>query len=233
MQAADTLVITRPDDWHLHVRDGAGLKSVVPHSARYFGRAIIMPNLVPPVTTAALVRNTPILSYSVKYATLVENIIKCIQNTNLPLNLQALEYKKRIEAAIPADSSFTPLMTIYLTDNTTPDDVAAAAAAGVVAFKLYPAGATTNSDSGVTDWRKCIPTLQAMEKVSGFLYFFSHLFKSIIVLKVSKCLFRECLCTSIRIHFHQAATRKLQQLLRLANAKTYKAVTSVPAYILI
>jgi dihydroorotase len=129
--SSDTLVITRPDDWHLHVRDGAGLQSVVPHTAQVFGRAIIMPNLVPPVTSAA----------------------------------QAIEYKNRITSATPANSSFQPLMTLYLTDNTTPDDVMAAKEAGVIAFKLYPAGATTNSDSGVTDWKKCLATLQTMDKV--------------------------------------------------------------------
>ncbi|KAL4539383.1 hypothetical protein Ndes2437B_g02238 [Nannochloris sp. 'desiccata'] len=128
---SDTLVITRPDDWHLHVRDGAGLQSVVPHTAQVFGRAIIMPNLVPPVTTAA----------------------------------QAIEYKNRVTAATPTNSSFQPLMTLYLTDNTTPDDVMAAKDAGIIAFKLYPAGATTNSDSGVTDWKKCLATLQTMDKV--------------------------------------------------------------------
>jgi len=130
--SSDTLVITRPDDWHLHVRDGPGLQSVVPHTAQVFGRAIIMPNLVPPVTSAA----------------------------------HALEYKNRVTAATPADSSFQPLMTLYLTDNTTPDDVIAAKEAGVIAFKLYPAGATTNSDSGVTDWKKCIATLETMDKVN-------------------------------------------------------------------
>ena len=125
------IIITRPDDWHLHVRDGSGLQSVVPHTAQIFGRAIIMPNLVPPVTSAA----------------------------------QALEYRSRVTAASPPNSSFQPLMTLYLTDNTTPDDVNAAKEAGVIAFKLYPAGATTNSDSGVTDWKKCLTTLQTMEKV--------------------------------------------------------------------
>lgn len=127
------IIITRPDDWHLHVRDGPVLSSVVPHSAKVFNRAIIMPNLVPPVTTAE----------------------------------HALAYKSRIIAAIPPGSSFTPLMTLYLTDNTSPSDVYAAKEAGVVAFKLYPTGATTNSQSGVTEWKKCIPTLKAMEEVSN------------------------------------------------------------------
>ncbi|PRW45391.1 dihydroorotase [Chlorella sorokiniana] len=135
----DELVITRPDDWHLHVRDGAGLRSVVPHTAATYGRAIIMPNLVPPVTTAAA----------------------------------ALEYKQRVLDAVPAErrgpGGFTPLMTCYLTDNTQPEDAHRAKEAGVVAFKLYPAGATTNSDSGVTDIGKCLPTLRAMAEAGLLL----------------------------------------------------------------
>ena len=127
---AQTLTITRPDDWHLHVRDGAALHTVVPHTAAQFGRAIIMPNLKPPVTTAA----------------------------------QALAYKQRIQAAVPAGVSFEPLMTLYLTDNLAPAEIACAKAAGVVACKLYPAGATTNSDAGVTDIRKIYPTLEAMQR---------------------------------------------------------------------
>ncbi len=126
----NTLTLTRPDDWHLHVRDGAALASVVPHTARQFGRAIIMPNLKPPVTTAA----------------------------------QAVAYRERILAAVPAGLSFEPLMTLYLTDVLPPDEIVRAKAAGVVAVKLYPAGATTNSDAGVTDLRKTYPTLEAMQR---------------------------------------------------------------------
>ena len=133
--AQDTLTITRPDDWHLHVRDGAPLHTVVPHTAAQFGRAIIMPNLRPPVTTAQ----------------------------------QALEYKQRILAAVPAGVSFEPLMTLYLTDNLPPDEIARAKEAGVVAAKLYPAGATTNSDAGVTDLRKTYKTLEAMQKAGLLL----------------------------------------------------------------
>lgn len=125
-----TLTITRPDDWHLHVRDGVPLHTVVPHTAAQFGRAIIMPNLRPPVTTAA----------------------------------QALAYKERILAAVPAGVAFEPLMTLYLTDNLPADEIARAKDAGVVACKLYPAGATTNSDAGVTDIRKTYATLEAMQK---------------------------------------------------------------------
>jgi dihydroorotase len=135
MTALHTLTITRPDDWHLHVRDGAAMAAVVPHTARQFGRAIIMPNLRPPVTTAA----------------------------------QATAYRERILAAVPADLkdrglAFEPLMTLYLTDNLAVDEIRRAKAAGVVAVKLYPAGATTNSDAGVTSLRKTYATLEAMQR---------------------------------------------------------------------
>ena len=125
----DTISLTRPDDWHLHVRDGDALKTVVPHTAAQFGRAIIMPNLKPPVTTAA----------------------------------QALAYRDRIRAAVPSGAQFEPLMTLYLTDKLPADEVRRAKEAGVVALKLYPAGATTNSDAGVTDLRKTYKTLEAMQ----------------------------------------------------------------------
>lgn len=133
--APTTLTITRPDDWHLHVRDGEPLHTVVPHTAAQFGRAIIMPNLRPPVTTAE----------------------------------QALAYKQRILAAVPAGVQFEPLMTLYLTDNLPPEEIVRAKAAGVVACKLYPAGATTNSDAGVTDIRKTYKTLEAMQKAGMLL----------------------------------------------------------------
>jgi len=126
----DTISLTRPDDWHLHVRDGDALKTVVSHTAAQFGRAIIMPNLKPPVTTAA----------------------------------QALAYRDRIRAAVPSGAQFEPLMTLYLTDNLPADEVRRAKEAGVVALKLYPAGATTNSDAGVTDLRKTYRTLEAMQR---------------------------------------------------------------------
>lgn len=130
-----TLTITRPDDWHLHVRDGAALHTVVPHTAAQFARAIIMPNLKPPVTTAK----------------------------------QALAYKARIQAAVPAGMQFEPLMTLYLTDNLPAEEIARAKDAGVVAAKLYPAGATTNSDAGVTDLRNTYKTLEAMQKAGLLL----------------------------------------------------------------
>ncbi|NYS24535.1 dihydroorotase [Rhodobacteraceae bacterium 2376] len=126
---APTLTLRRPDDWHLHLRDGEMLRAVAPESARDFARAIIMPNLVPPVVTGA----------------------------------QAEAYRDRIRAALPPGSGFTPLMTLYLTEDTDPADVTAAHAAGIIhAVKLYPAGATTNSASGVRDFTRTRPVLEAM-----------------------------------------------------------------------
>ncbi len=127
-----TLSLTRPDDWHLHLRDGAMLTAVLPETARHFGRAIIMPNLVPPVVTGA----------------------------------QAAAYRDRILAALPQDMTFEPLMTLYLTEDTDPEDVAQAAASGLIkAVKLYPAGATTNSASGVTDFDKVRGVLERMAEI--------------------------------------------------------------------
>ena len=129
--APQSLTLARPDDWHLHLRDGAALAAVLPHTARQFARAIVMPNLRPPVTTVALAR----------------------------------AYRERILAALPANSRFEPLMTLYLTDNTAPEEIALAQASGLVhAVKYYPAGATTNSDSGVTQLAHCFRTLEAMQK---------------------------------------------------------------------
>ena len=126
------LSILRPDDWHLHLRDGAMLRGVLPETTRHFGRALVMPNLVPPVTTL----------------------------------VAATAYRDRILACLPEGSDFAPLMTLYLTDTTDPDDVAAAAASGlVIAVKLYPAGATTNSASGVTDIVKVTPVLERMAEI--------------------------------------------------------------------
>ncbi|KAA2316134.1 dihydroorotase [Pseudooceanicola sediminis] len=128
----DSLTIHRPDDWHLHLRDGAMLEAVLPETARHFARAIIMPNLVPPVVTGA----------------------------------QAAAYRDRILAALPEGMDFQPLMTLYLTEETDPADVAAAHAAGLIrAVKLYPAGATTNSASGVRDFNKVRPVLEQMARI--------------------------------------------------------------------
>ena len=130
--SATTLTITRPDDWHLHVRDGEVLSHVVPHTARCFARAIIMPNLKPPVTTVQ----------------------------------QALEYRERVLAAVPNNISFEPLMTLYLTDNTSPVEIRhAVETPHVHAVKYYPAGATTNADSGVTDISHTYAALEVMEEL--------------------------------------------------------------------
>jgi dihydroorotase len=126
----DRLTLTRPDDWHLHLRDGAAMAAVLPATAAQFARAIVMPNLKPPVTTASA----------------------------------ALAYRQRIVAALPKGVDFTPLMTLYLTDSLPPEEIRRAREAGVVAVKLYPAGATTNSDAGVTDLRKTRRTLDAMQR---------------------------------------------------------------------
>ncbi len=127
----NTLTITRPDDWHLHLRDGSEMRAVLADTARRFARAIVMPNLRPPVTSTEL----------------------------------ALAYRQRILDALPAGSDFQPLMTLYLTDNTAPDEIVKAKASGMVhGVKLYPAGATTNSDSGVTDILKCHAALEALQE---------------------------------------------------------------------
>jgi len=127
-----TLTIRRPDDWHLHLRDGDMLRAVLPHSSRDFARAIIMPNLVPPVVTAA----------------------------------DARAYRDRIMAAVPQGDDFTPLMTLYLTEDTDPADVAAAHAEGLItAVKLYPAGATTNSASGVSNFENVAKVLEKMAEI--------------------------------------------------------------------
>jgi dihydroorotase len=137
IETPNSITITRPDDWHLHLRDGAALASVLPHTARQFARAIVMPNLKPPVTTTAA----------------------------------AAAYRERILAALPegmsgAANRFEPLMTLYLTNNTDPDEIRRAMDTGFIhAVKLYPAGATTNSDAGVTDLRNCYKVLEVMQEV--------------------------------------------------------------------
>jgi dihydroorotase len=135
METPRTLTLIRPDDWHLHLRDGAAMAAVLPATARQFARAIVMPNLKPPVVTTE----------------------------------QAQAYRDRIVGALPSGSDFTPLMTLYLTDTLPPAEIARAKAAGVVAVKLYPAGATTHSDAGVTDMRRVAPTLEAMQRAGLLL----------------------------------------------------------------
>src|SRR5499426_1974880 len=126
------ITIRKPDDWHLHVRDGAMLKAVLPYTARHFGRAILMPNLIPPVATTK----------------------------------EAIAYRERVMAALPQGSTFKPLMTCYLTDDTDPNDVERGFREGVfTGVKLYPAHATTNSAAGVTDLKKVHRVLERMEKI--------------------------------------------------------------------
>ena len=127
----DSITLFQPDDWHVHLRDGEALNAVVAHTAAQFARAVVMPNLKPPITTTA----------------------------------QAMAYRQRIQQALPDDAAFEPLMTLYLTDQTPADEIERAREAGVVAVKLYPAGATTNSSAGVTDLRHTHKVLEAMQRV--------------------------------------------------------------------
>ena len=197
--ASETLTITRPDDWHLHVRDGAALASVVPHTAAQFGRAIIMPNLRPPVTTT----------------------------------VQALSYKERIAQAVPASMAFEPLMTLYLTDVTPPDEIARAAEAGIVALKLYPAGATTNSDAGVTDIRKTYKTLEAMQRAGLKLLVHGEVTDSEIDLFDREAVFIDQHLIPLRrdfpelkIVFEHITTKEAAQYVADADAHTAATITA-------
>jgi dihydroorotase len=195
----DSITLTRPDDWHLHVRDGDALHTVVPHTAVQFGRAIIMPNLKPPVTTAA----------------------------------QALAYKARIQAAVPAGLNFEPLMTLYLTDNLPADEIARARDAGVVAAKLYPAGATTNSDAGVTDMRKTYKTLEAMQRAGLLLLVHGEVTSSDIDLFDREAVFIESQLIPLRkdfpelkIVFEHITTREAAQYVAQSDRFTAASITA-------
>jgi dihydroorotase len=197
--AIHTLTITRPDDWHLHVRDGAALQTVVPHTAAQFGRAIIMPNLKPPVTTAA----------------------------------QAVAYGDRIRAAVPAGVAFEPLMTLYLTDNLPADEIARAKDAGVVAAKLYPAGATTNSDAGVTDLRNTYKTLEAMQRAGMLLLVHGEVTSSDIDLFDREAVFIDTQLIPLRrdfpelkIVFEHITTREAAQYVQESDAYTAATLTA-------
>jgi dihydroorotase len=194
-----TLQITRPDDWHLHVRDGDALNTVVPHTAAQFGRAIIMPNLRPPVTTTEA----------------------------------ALAYKARIQAAVPPGVQFEPLMTLYLTDNLPADEIARARAAGVVAAKLYPAGATTNSDAGVTDLRKTYKTLEAMQRAGMLLLVHGEVTSSDIDLFDREAVFIDTQLIPLRrdfpelkIVFEHITTKEAAQYVQSADEFTAATVTA-------
>ena len=193
------ITLIRPDDWHLHVRDGAALSTVVPHTAAQFGRAIIMPNLRPPVTTTA----------------------------------QALAYRDRICAAVPTGVDFEPLMTLYLTDRLAPDEIVRARAAGIVAAKLYPAGATTNSDAGVTDLRLTYPTLEAMQRVGMLLLVHGEVTSPDIDLFDREAVFIDTQLIPLRrdfpelkIVFEHITTREAAQYVREAGAHIGATVTA-------
>jgi len=195
----NSLTLVRPDDWHLHVRDGAALATVVPHTAAQFGRAIIMPNLKPPVTTAA----------------------------------QACDYKARIQAVVPTGVQFEPLMTLYLTDNLPADEIARAKDAGVVACKLYPAGATTNSDAGVTDLRKTYKTLEAMQKAGLLLLVHGEVTSSEIDLFDREAVFIEQQLIPLRrdfpelkIVFEHITTKEAAQYVQEADRFTAATLTA-------
>lgn len=199
MTAPSTLTLTRPDDWHLHLRDGAALAAVLPHTAAQFARAIVMPNLRPPVVTAA----------------------------------QALSYKERILKELPIGATFKPLMTLYLTDRTPPEEVARAAQAGVVAFKLYPAGATTNSDDGVTDIRRTYPALQAMQRTGLKLLVHGEVTDLQVDLFDREAVFIERVLVPLRrdfpelkIVFEHITTQEAAQYVAEAGAHTAATITA-------
>jgi dihydroorotase len=194
-----TLTLTRPDDWHVHLRDGDALSAVVPHTAAQFARAIVMPNLRPPVTTAA----------------------------------QALAYKERIAAAVPDDVKFEPLMTLYLTDNMPPDEIKRSRDAGVVAAKLYPAGATTNSDAGVTDLRKTYKTLEAMQREGLLLLIHGEVTDSEIDLFDREAVFIDTKLMPLRkdfpelkIVFEHITTKEAAQYVAQADEYTAATITA-------
>ena len=194
-----SLTITRPDDWHLHVRDGAAMAAVVPHTARQFGRAIIMPNLRPPITSTAA----------------------------------ALAYRDRIRAAVPEGLAFEPLMTLYLTDLLPPDEIRRAREAGIVAAKLYPAGATTNSDAGVTDIRKVYPVLEAMQREGLLLLVHGEVTdpatdvfdrEAVFIDKVMRPLRQDF--PGLKVVFEHITTREAAQYVTEAGALTGATITA-------
>ena len=193
------LTLTRPDDWHLHLRDGAALSAVVPYTARQFARAIVMPNLKPPVVTAA----------------------------------QAVGYRDRIRAACPADVRFEPLMTLYLTDATPPEEIRRAREAGVVALKLYPAGATTHSDAGVTDVRKTTRTLEAMQREGLLLLVHGEVTDPEIDIFDREAVFIERVMQPLRrdfpelkVVFEHITTREAAQYVAGSDAHTAATITA-------
>ena len=197
-----TLTIKRPDDWHLHLRDGAALQAVLAASARQFARAIVMPNLRPPVTTTAA----------------------------------ALAYRERILAARPASgpgADFQPLMTLYLTDHTPADEIRRARDAGVVALKLYPAGATTHSDAGVTDIRKTYKTLEAMQREGLLLLVHGEVTDADIDIFDREAVFIDCVMQPLRralpelkVVFEHITTADAAQYVADSDAFTAATITA-------
>jgi dihydroorotase len=201
--APQELILTRPDDWHVHLRDEAAMQSVVPFTARQFARAIVMPNLRPPITTAA----------------------------------QAAAYRERILAAVPEGVEFQPLMTLYLTDNTPVDEIKRAKDAGVVALKLYPAGATTNSDAGVTDIRKTYKTLEAMQREGLLLLVHGEVTDPAIDVFDREAVFIDQVMRPLRadmpelkVVFEHITTKEAAQY--VAGADAYTAATLTPQHLL-
>ncbi len=199
MSEASTLLITQPDDWHLHVRDGAVLNDVVPHTAAQFARAIIMPNLKPPVTDLAA----------------------------------AMAYRDRIAAAVPQGVAFEPLMTLYLNDKMTPETITSAKAGGVVAAKLYPAGATTNSDMGVTNLKNIYPALEAMQRCGMLLLVHGEVTDSDIDLFDREAVFIDRQLAPLRrdfpalkIVFEHITTQEAVQYVAQAGAETAATITA-------
>jgi dihydroorotase len=194
------VTLTRPDDWHLHLRDGATLAAVLPHTARQFARAIVMPNVRPPVTTTA----------------------------------QAQAYRDRILAALPPALQFEPLMTLYLTDNTAADEIRRASESGFVhGVKLYPAGATTNSDAGVTDLRKCSAALEAMQQAGMPLLVHGEVTDNEIDLFDREAVFIDRVLTPLRadfpalkVVFEHITTRDAAQYVRDASGPIGATITA-------
>ena len=194
----ERLTLIQPDDFHVHFRSGAALQAVVPHTAHQMARALVMPNLKPPVTQVA----------------------------------EALAYRDEILAAVPAGVAFTPLMSLYLTDKTDVATVAAAKAAGIVAFKLYPAGATTNSDSGVTDLFKLLPVLEAMAEQGVLLLVHGEVTHSHIDIFDREAVFIDevllpimAKVPSLKIVFEHITTSEAAQLVQSAGDNLVATVT--------
>ena len=196
---ATSLTITRPDDWHLHLRDGAAMAAVLPYSAAQFGRAIVMPNLREPVTTTAA----------------------------------ALAYRQRILAALPGGSDFQPLMTLYLTDHLLPDEILRAKDAGIVAAKLYPAGATTHSAAGVTDIGKITPVLAQMQRAGMLLLVHGEVTDPGVDIFDREAVFIDRIMVPLRrdfpelkVVFEHITTREAAQYVAQAGAHTAATITA-------